>query len=218
MTRPLPAAEPALPLRERKKLRARRELVDTALRMFLDHGFETTTLDAVADAAELSKRTLFRLFPSKEALALAAEGELWDAYLGRVAQADLRGTTVLHALRTALVDTLTSMDADWTRRFLATRGLAARTPALRDHSDLASITVQRRLVEILEDALGLDSRADVRLRLLGELAPAAWRCAARNWIRSGGGAHRGRAAVDQLVRQVEEAFDAIPASLTLSAS
>lgn len=52
--------ESALPLRERKKLRTRRVLADTALRMFLERGFEQTTLDDLVAAAEASVRTFFR--------------------------------------------------------------------------------------------------------------------------------------------------------------
>lgn len=214
-TPPAAPAERSLPLRERKKLRARRELVETALRLFLEHGFDATTLNDLTDAAEISLRTFFRMFPSKEAVALAAETELWDAYLERFTQQKIDGT-VLDALRDALVATIGDMGEDWTRRFLATRGLAARTPALRDHSDLTSITVQRRLVEILETKLDTDSRADLRLRLLGEVALAAWRCAAKNWIRGNPGPRRGKDKLTRLTREVQESFDAIPASITLT--
>ncbi|SCK15302.1 TetR family transcriptional regulator [Streptomyces sp. WMMB 322] len=217
MTLQTPPPDPRPTLRERKKQRARRELVETALRLFLDRGFEATTLDELVDAAELSKRTFFRMFSSKETVALAAETDLWDAYLERVEQSELRGT-VLHVLRDTLVETIRAMDGEWTRRFLATRGLAARTPALRDRSDLTSITIQRRLVEILERRLGLDSRDDVRLRLLGEMSLGAWRCAARNWIRGGSGTRPGAEAQGELVDEVEQAFDALPACLALSAS
>ncbi|MFR9723393.1 TetR/AcrR family transcriptional regulator [Streptomyces sp. MS19] len=208
--------ENALPLRERKKRRTRRELADTALRLFLDQGFEATTLDDLVDTVEISKRTFFRTFPSKEAVALAAETELWDAYLERVAALRPRGE-VLTVLHEALTGTLAGMGPEWTGRFLATRGLAARTPALRDHSDLTSIAVQRRLVELLEDRLGIDSRGDVRLRLLGEMALAAWRCAAKNWVRSGPGAREDGVRLATLITAVDEAFAALPAAVTLGA-
>jgi hypothetical protein len=71
-------------------------------------------------------------------------------------------------------------------------------------------------VEELEHKLGIDSRTDVRLRLLGEFSLSAWRCGARNWVRGARHAdHTGGSK--ELVRRVEEAFDAIPASLALSA-
>lgn len=211
-----PADERALPLRERKKLRTRQHLVETALQLFLDRGFEATTLDQLVDTAEISLRTFFRLFPSKEAVALAAETELWDAYIDEIARRDLDGA-VLTTLRDALSTTIYGMDTAWSQRFLATRGLAARTPALSDRSDLTSLTVQQRLVDVLETHLGIDSRDDVRLRLLGELALSAWRCGAKNWIRTAKAPDkRGHRGMTQLIRHVEDAFDAIPAAITLT--
>lgn len=208
-----------LPLRERKKQRTRRELADTALALFTERGFEATTLDELVDMVEVSKRTFFRYFASKEDVAMAPESELWDAYVAHVATWDIHGP-VLTVLQQALTAAILGLSQDWEQRFMTARFLAAHTPALRDHSLLSSITVQERLVAELETKLGIDSRADVRLRLLGEFALSAWRCGARNWVRAGrdrwtrGGSHSGREA---LVRHVDDAFDAIPASLALSA-
>ncbi|MDR7301407.1 TetR family transcriptional regulator [Haloactinomyces albus] len=207
-----------LPLRERKKLRTRRELADAALTLFTERGFDATTLDELVDAVEVSKRTFFRYFSSKEEVAMAAEAELWDTYVAVFADREIHGPA-LTTLREALSAAILNLGDDWEQRFMTARWLAARTPALRDHSLLSSITVQRRLVDELEAKLGGDSREDVRLRLLGELALSAWRCGASNWVRANreswthGGDHGGRTA---LVRHVEEAFDALPASLALS--
>lgn len=210
---PLSVDDRPLPLRERKKLRTRRALAEAAVRLFLDRGFEKTTLDELVDAVEVSKRTFFRMYPSKEAVAIAAETELWDAYVEEVAQREIRGPA-LAVLREAMSATVLAMGREWMRRFLATRGLAARSPAVRDHSDLTSLVVERRLVELLERKLDIDSREDVRLRLLGELALGAWRCGVRNWIRRARQTRR-PGSLRGLVREVEEAFDAIPATLTL---
>lgn len=117
---------------------------------------------------------------------------------------------------------------DWDRRYLATRGFMARTPVLWDRSLLLSVTVQSRLVAELETKLGTDSRDDVRLRLLGELSLAAWRCAAKNWIAGRGydgprgpreklGRWKGPGGSKVLIRRVEKAFDAIPDILALTA-
>lgn len=209
------AADRALPLRERKKQRIRRTLAETALRLFREHGYHETTLEQLVDAAEVSTRTFFRYYPSKEAVAMAAEHQLWDEFLAQVAEAEIDGT-VLDTLRHALIAALRSMDEEWERRFIATRWLAAHTPELRDHSALTTFRVQHDLVETLEDKLGIDGRADVRLRLVCEFTMSAWRCAAKNWVRSG--RHRpdpGKRAT--IVRRVEEAFDAIPASLAFAA-
>ncbi|WP_410582603.1 TetR/AcrR family transcriptional regulator [Amycolatopsis sp. lyj-108] len=215
MTTPI---DPTLPLRERKKLRTRRALADAALRLFLDRGFESVTVDELAAEAEVSKRTFYANYTSKEDAALSAELELWDAYVAEIRARDLQGP-VLTALRESLSSALSGLGEDWARRFLPTRGLAARTPALRNHSVLLSMQIQETLVEILEDKLGIDSRDDVRLRLLGEFALSAWRCGAKNWIRTLRGHHDFAKAggIDTLVQRVEEAFGAIPDSLALTA-
>lgn len=57
-------------LRENKKLRTRRLLAATALELFLERGFDAVSVADVAAAAEVSKPTLFRYFPSKEDLVL----------------------------------------------------------------------------------------------------------------------------------------------------
>lgn len=206
-----------LPLRERKKLRTRQALVDTALELFTAREFDGVTLDELVDSVEVSKRTFFRYFASKEDVAIAAEAQLWQAYLDEFARAEPDGP-FLTALRTALISALEGMDADWERRFIATRRLIGRTPALRDHSTLTSFKTQELLVSELETTLGVDSRDDVRLRLLGELALGAWRCGAKNWVRAERhSTRRGTGARASLIQRVEEAFDAIPASLTLCA-
>jgi AcrR family transcriptional regulator len=206
--------ERTLPLRERKKLRTRRELSEAALRLFLARGFDATTLDHLVDAVEVSKRTFFRHFASKESVALAAETELWDAYCDRLSGREIHGN-VLDVLRDALTTAVCDMDDEWLRRFVATRGLIARTPALSERSDATSIATQQRLVEILESTLDIESHSDVRLRLLGEFALAAWRCAARAWIR--GDKRVGRARkVDGLLDEINAAFDGIPHAIGFS--
>lgn len=55
-------------LRARKKIRTREALIETATRLFLEKGFDSTTADEIAEAAEVSRSTFFRYFPTKEAL------------------------------------------------------------------------------------------------------------------------------------------------------
>ncbi|MEV4704979.1 TetR family transcriptional regulator [Actinoplanes sp. NPDC049316] len=57
-------------LRERKKRLMRRQLADTAARMFMDRGFDAVKVAEVAEACGVSEKTVFNYFPTKEALVL----------------------------------------------------------------------------------------------------------------------------------------------------
>jgi AcrR family transcriptional regulator len=57
-------------LRERKKQRTREAISNAAIDLFLDKGFDQVSISQVAEAAEVSRRTLFAYFPTKENLVL----------------------------------------------------------------------------------------------------------------------------------------------------
>ena len=57
-----------LGLRERKKLRTRQLIAETAMRLFVERGFDAVPVAAVARAAEVSEATVFNYFPTKEDL------------------------------------------------------------------------------------------------------------------------------------------------------
>lgn len=57
-------------LRERKKARTRDQIAEAALELFVQQGYNETTLEEIAETAEVHKRTLLRYFPSKSHLIL----------------------------------------------------------------------------------------------------------------------------------------------------
>ena len=68
-----PELSPKVGLRERKKARTRTAIQHEALRLFRLKGYDCTTMEEIAKAAEVSPSTLFRYFPSKEALVFTDE-------------------------------------------------------------------------------------------------------------------------------------------------
>ncbi|MEU5700948.1 TetR/AcrR family transcriptional regulator [Streptomyces aurantiacus] len=210
-----------LPLRERKKLRTRQALVDTALELFTARDFTAVTLDEIVDAVEVSKRTFFRTFASKEDLALAPEKELWAAYLKLVENRPLTGEHLFGAYKDALFAALEQMTDGWERSFRVSRTLADRTPALTAHSLRFCSETSANVVRIVADRLAGRSPGrpsgqfpgHTELRLLLDLMLAAWHRALETWIASDA-VRQDRAA---LTRHVHKAFAAIPAVAALAA-
>src|SRR5215472_5654285 len=206
-----PPLDRSLPLRERKKLRARRALADAALRLFTEKGLDATTLDELAEEAEVSRSTFFRFFPAKEAAAIEAEAELWTAYLAALAGRDLSGP-LLRELHQTLAAAATGLDPGWDERFVATRRLIAAEPALLRYVEHYRAGIKGQVVACLADKIELDPE-DLRLHVLAELATTAFSLSGRDWVRRGG--KGGRKA---LLQGFDRAVKAIPASLDLAAS
>jgi AcrR family transcriptional regulator len=202
-----------LPLRERKKLRTRQALVDTALELFTARDFAAVTLDEIVEAVEVSKRTFFRMFTSKEDVALAPEKELWAAYLGHIENRPATGEHLFGAYKDALFAALEQMADGWEQRFLASRSRADRTPALTAHSLRHCSEVSADVVRIVADGLAGQSPGRTELRLLLDLMLAAWHRALETWT-SSNAVRQDRAA---LTRHMHKAFAAIPAVAVLAA-
>jgi AcrR family transcriptional regulator len=60
--------QPEIGLRERKKARLRKQIIDTAIKLFRKHGYEATRIDDIVQILEISQPTFFRYFPSKDAV------------------------------------------------------------------------------------------------------------------------------------------------------
>lgn len=88
-------------LRERKKLQVKRQLKEHALRLFVEQGFVATTIEQIAESANVSSRTFFRYFPNKEEVLFDDE---YDARLIASFRAQPPQLSVVGALRNALRD------------------------------------------------------------------------------------------------------------------
>ncbi|MFD9725050.1 TetR/AcrR family transcriptional regulator [Streptomyces sp. NPDC059072] len=98
-----------LGLRERKKQRTRQTIFEVALRLFLSRGFDDVSIVEIAEEAEVSKRTLFTYFPTKEDLVLHVFADHEDES-ARVVRARPAGTSPLAALHAHELDALARRD------------------------------------------------------------------------------------------------------------
>ena len=198
MTHPAPPES----LRERKKVRTRQALAEAAVALFGEHGFDETPLDELLGSVEVSRRTFFRYYRSKEDVALTAVKELWSVFL-EVLDETPRNGPLRDVFRDALLAALARMDEDWHRRLPTTVRLTAGSPALEGHSLQHCSEVQAEIRRRL-------GRPDsMELRLLIEFCVAAWRSAVDEWLPG--------CAPGELADHVRRAFAAMEPGLHLEA-
>lgn len=135
--------------RERKKARTRQALSDAAVRLFTERGFDDVGVREVAEAADVSLSTLFKHFPSKEALVFDLDADVESALVAAVRDR-APGQSVLHALRDHMVRTRTAVRTDD-----PTFVLVESTPALRDYARRMWLRHEKTLTATLADATGL---------------------------------------------------------------
>ncbi|WP_406270469.1 TetR family transcriptional regulator [Nocardia sp. NBC_00881] len=201
-----------LSLRDRKKLRTRQALIDTALDRFTEQGFEATTLDELCAAVEISKRTFFRYFTSKEDVAMAPTQDLWAAFLTELENSVLGlDQPLIDLLHDTLRTALERMPTDgWADRALRSRRLAARVPSMNAHGLEFCDRTTRAALSTLGEVFELDPH-DLRPRLALDITIAAFHCALEEWTLRPEPADR-----DALASCLREAYAAACASTALT--
>jgi AcrR family transcriptional regulator len=96
-------------LRERKKARTRADLQRHALRLIREKGWAATTADDIAAAAEVSRSTFFRYFPTKEDVVLYDDV---DPLIAEAVLAQPAGTPLLTAFRRGFAAAFAGLDPD----------------------------------------------------------------------------------------------------------
>jgi AcrR family transcriptional regulator len=187
----VPATEPHASLRERKKLATRRSLRRAALDLVTERGFGHVTVEDIAAAADVSPRTFFNYFPTKEAALFGADPDRIIALRERVARL-APGEPALTALRLVMVedaravaDELSELGhnpADWLHRMTS----AHTDPQLRAARAAQMAMVERVIAEGLAERLGTDPDRDPYPSLLAATAAGVFRASISFWAGSGG--------------------------------
>jgi AcrR family transcriptional regulator len=142
---------------ERSRQAAYREITDVAMRLFLDQGFEQTTVDQIVDAAGISRRSFFRYFGTKEDIVL---GDL--AGQGTLVQAALEAVPLAVKPWEAIRAALTAVEAleDDAGVTLKISKMMYETPSLRARSIEKHLHWQSLLVPNIRTRLGVDADHD----------------------------------------------------------
>lgn len=171
--------------RERKKQATRDELMDHAAHLFADRGFDAVTTADIAEAADVSQRTFFRHFPSKEAVLYGNAHVLREGMLNEFAARppdEPVNTSVIAAIRALASYYETHRD----ETFLQAR-LAADFPAVAAHARAyVQSEWEHELTAVIAARMGVDPLADPRPEILSGAAFAAYRVAVRRWSAAGG--------------------------------
>lgn len=170
-------------LREQRKRTTRRALQSAALRLFARDGFDETTVEAIAAAAEVSGRTFFRYFGSKDEV-LYVERERRQSLLRDALLATPASVGDVEAVHAALVAIAPEMDRD--RELSALQQQAAATsPLLRGRMFDVLLSWERAIASALGERNGV-AVDDVGVEVAAATGIAGYRTAVTRWLRDPG--------------------------------
>jgi AcrR family transcriptional regulator len=189
-------------LRETKKLATRQEIADTAMRLFVERGFDRVTVSEVAAAAGVSEKTIYNYFPTKEDLFFdevpRREAAIVAAIRGRAP-----GESIIAALRRMQVGECPR---------LCSPGFAVFARVIEDSKALQAkeLEVMARFAQVVADTvqeeLGVDERdARIAASLLVGIHRHIFRSARKRALE---GVH-GPTAVRRLRADLERAYELI---------
>jgi AcrR family transcriptional regulator len=181
-------------LRERKKRATRQALHSAALRLVAERGLDEVTIEEIASAADVSPRTFFNYFGSKEDVIVNPDPDRVERLRAALEahESDEPPLAVLEAVLLGQLAEVTDRREEWLLRLRLVREIPALTPR-----HLAAFDAMERVfVEEVARRLQRDPIADVEPSLIAGVAMAAMRSAIARW--SAGDGHR---SLPQLTRE-----------------
>ncbi|MFD4947181.1 TetR family transcriptional regulator [Streptomyces sp. NPDC058239] len=171
--------ESSVGLRERKKEATRQAVHEATLRLTVEHGFDHVTVEAVADAAGISRRTFSNYFTGKEdALLHGEEQQIRDLVRTvRDRPAEETAWAALRAAMTQFAERVAPPEREWALR---TR-LAMQHPSLLARQLANHAALERDLAEAVASRQG-PSKNPIRPLVLAAAFLSSLRIAMRMWI------------------------------------
>jgi AcrR family transcriptional regulator len=154
-------------LRERKKQRTRELIATTALELFGQRGYHATTVADIAAAADVSERTVFTYFPTKEDILFSDHASFRDRLATALEQRP-PGAPALDTLRDFVVENLSAIDESSRVRW----DIVSRDEHLLSHQRARQVELGDVIAAAVADDLGEDAD-DFRLQLVTATVVAA---------------------------------------------
>jgi AcrR family transcriptional regulator len=195
---PLRRAAQQMSLRERKKLKTRMRMRAEAFRLFREQGYDATTIDQIAEAAEVSPSTFYRYFATKEDLVVTDE---YDPIIADMLRARPGDESAVASMRVVMREVAAAMIAQDRDEMLLRAHLMKAVPAVRARSLEVQGHTKQLLLELLAERSGRpvdDFETRVGVAALLAAMMEAYMC----WVDDGGNADI-TAIMDQVLDIIE---------------
>ncbi|TCU18027.1 TetR family transcriptional regulator [Rhizobium sullae] len=163
--------------RERKRRQTRERIEQAAMTLFLERGFDATTIEDITESADVSKRSFFDYFPSKEEVVFAWQDSFAGHLMAAIA-ARPKSEPPLKVVEEAIVETVV---ASANERGLALGELIRRTPVLKARDQMKYAKLEQKLTEALIARGGQGKEVRARMRLLSAVVIGALRVGGERW-------------------------------------
>jgi AcrR family transcriptional regulator len=176
----------ALGLRARKKEKTRLALETAALELFAEKGFDGTTVDEIAEACDVSPRTFFRYYASKEDVLFVDGDERLEALLTELARRPADELPI-RSVQAAFLATTDEYAQDRERLVLRSRAYDSSS-GLRSHKFERQRSWEEAVTAALieRDRVTGGTAPELQLRLVAGAAMACLHAAMHQWLESGG--------------------------------
>jgi AcrR family transcriptional regulator len=168
--------------RERKRLETLRRIAETGLKLFIAHGYEGTTLEAIAEAAGISRRTFFYYFKSKEEVLLAWQGSGFVEALRPAMLEESPHQAPLDAVHHCLLKLISRYE---TKESIIVDRLLRSTEALRARKQAVYVDMEQALLGAMCE-LWPEPKRRASLQIVAMVSIGAMRLAMETWRQENG--------------------------------
>lgn len=185
-------------VRERKRRQTLERIAEAGLKLFLKNGYDGTTLEAIAAAAGISRRTFFAYFRSKEDVLIASQGSGFSQALRQAMLEERPDQSPLAAAHACFLKLASRYE---TKESIEVDKLMRSTETLRSRKEASFIAMEADLFDAMR-TLWPDRAQHDALRLAAAVSLSALRLAIEHW-RSVGGERPLAHYIEQSFRRLE---------------